>query len=102
MHLFSISKDFSWFTFRDDTLLTAIQHSFGELTTEDREQYENIFNNVMNLHDYVKRKVSLFEHEIEVWHTTPSLNVELHEHLGIAWGDYSHFLFGRDVYSKTW
>lgn len=98
----SVSKDFSWYTFRDNTLLTAIQHSFGELTKKDLEQYENVFNNVMNIHGYVQKKVSLFEDDIETWHTTPTLDVELHEHLGIAWGDYSYFLFGLDVYSKKW
>lgn len=96
----AVSKDFSWFKFRDDTLLNAIQQSFGDLNKEDLEQYEKVFNNVMYLHGYVQKKVNLFEEQIEVWHTTPSLNVELHEHLGIAWGDYSHFLFGLDVYSK--
>lgn len=95
-----VSKDFSWFKFRDETLLSAIEHSFGKLTKEDREQYENVFNKMMNIHGYIQKKVSLFENDIETWHTTPSLNIELHEHLGIAWGDYSYFLFGLAVYSK--
>lgn len=95
-----VSKNFSWFKFRDETLLSAIEHSFGKLTKEDREQYENVFNKMMNIHGYIQKKVSLFENDIETWHTTPSLNIELHEHLGIAWGDYSYFLFGLAVYSK--
>lgn len=96
----SVSQDFSWIKFREDTLLSAIQHSFGDLNKEEREQYDHVFNNVMNLHGYVHKKVSMFDDDVEVWHTTPSLNVELHEYLGIAWGDYSHFMFGLPVYSK--
>lgn len=96
----SVSQDFSWFKFRDETLLTAIQHSFGDLTKEEREQYENAFNNVMNHHGYVHTEANLLDDKVDIWHTTPSLDIELHEYLGIAWGDYHHFVFGRTVYLK--
>jgi len=97
----SVSKDFSWFTFRDDTLLTAIQHSFGELTQEELQDYHRVFNQVMVKHGYSITSVNHLDDKVELWHNTPSLNMELHEYLGIAWGDYHHFMFGRDVYLKN-
>lgn len=52
----AVTKDFSWFKFRDDTLLSAIQHSFGDLNKTEREQYDHVFDNVMGLHGYVQKR----------------------------------------------
>lgn len=97
----SITKEFSWFEFRDKTLLSAIEHSFGVLTPDEHESYNLIFNQVMSHHGYVQTKVNQLDDKIEIWHNTPSLNSEIHEYLGIPWGDYSYFLFGQDVYLKS-
>lgn len=95
-----VSNDFSWFKFRDETLLNAIQHSFGELTKEEFDTYGGVFNSVMVEHGYSLTAVNYLDDKVELWHNTPSLNMELHEYLGIPWGDYHHFMFGRDVYLK--
>lgn len=96
----AVSQGFSWFTFRDETLLSAIQHSFGVLTDDEREHYDRLFNQVMQDHGYVFKSVDFLDDKVEIWHTTPSLSAPLHEYLGIAWGDYKHFLFGREIYFK--
>lgn len=95
-----ISDSFSWFTFRDDIMLNAVEYSFGKLTVEDTLLYRRIFDETMLSHGYTLVSVNHLDDQVEKWHTTPSLNMELNEYLGLSKSDYSRFVFGQSVYHK--
>jgi hypothetical protein len=95
-----VSDSFSWFTFRDETMLTAVEYSFGKLTIEDALLYRRIFDETMSTQGYKIVSASNLDDKIEIWHTTPSLNMELNEYLGLSKPDYSRFVFGQSVYHK--